>query len=645
MDEDFQDIPISDVTVTFDLREIDGRIGIASGIEYSLPLPLSIYAIWVGGAGIPVGVADLGGVPSPPPYRDCFQVLLATDQRSMWGRKCPHCKSYWRTVAPGLASNCTCCYCGKRSGPHECLSDAQQAYVDVCCDFREHVLEQKNQGRYKAITHELLAMASEAEAGDPAARPEFFIEKQRQNRFTCEACGNVNDILGRFAYCSSCGTRNDSAILRDDLDKLKAHLQADGNATTALKESVDLFDSVGRNLARQLVAHVPMTKGRRAKWEKANFQQLEVVAGNLKEDFDIDIIGGISAADRAEVELRLHRRHLHAHRGGIVDEKYIADSGDTNVQVGMHVSERKEQILPFIARLRMLGDNFIRGFHAVIPTQEAPIRFHREREAARRKRTENDAKSRESPAGAAQVTDESLPNISDSELDIPDFAKLLPTRTINHPPRILLLYGSLRERSYSRLLTLEAERLLQRFGAETRVFDPRDLPLADSVPTDHPKVAELRALSLWSEGQVWCSPERHGNITGVFKNQVDWLPLELRGVRPTQGRTLAVMQVSGGSQSFNSVNSLRILGRWMRMVTIPNQSSVPKAYEEFDEDGRMKPSPLYDRVVDVMEELVKFTLMLRGSTDYLTDRYSERKERADKERLADLAFLSGAATN
>ena len=195
------------------------------------------------------------------------------------------------------------------------------------------------------------------------------------------------------------------------------------------------------------------------------------------------------------------------------------------------------------------------------------------------------------------------------------------------PVRILLLYGSLRKRSYSRLLVEEAARLLRHFGAEAKIFDPRGLPLVDEVDgNDHPKVKELRELSIWSEGQVWCSPERHGTITGVIKTQIDHLPLEMGGIRPTQGRTLAVMQVSGGSQSFNSVNQLRQLGRWMRMFTIPNQSSVAKAFEEFDEEGRMKPSSYYDRVVDVMEELVKFTLLLRGRADYLVNRYSERVE-------------------
>jgi arsenic resistance protein ArsH len=221
-----------------------------------------------------------------------------------------------------------------------------------------------------------------------------------------------------------------------------------------------------------------------------------------------------------------------------------------------------------------------------------------------------------------------LPNIPTQQFDVPSMEKLAAIEANDHPPRILLLYGSLRERSFSRFAIEEAARILEKMGAEVKIFNPRELPMAGSAPDSHPKVQELRALSMWSEGQVWCSPERHGAITAVMKNQIDWIPLEHGAMRPSQGRTLAVMQVCGGSQSFNTVNTLRLLGRWMRMFTIPNQSSVAKAYEEFDDAGRMKPSAYYDRIVDVMEELVKFTLLLRGRIDYMTDRYSERKQRA-----------------
>jgi arsenical resistance protein ArsH len=200
-----------------------------------------------------------------------------------------------------------------------------------------------------------------------------------------------------------------------------------------------------------------------------------------------------------------------------------------------------------------------------------------------------------------------------------------------HPPRILFLYGSLRERSYSRLLAEEAARIMEGLGAEVRFFDPRELPIYGSVSETHPKVQELRELSQWSEGQVWSSPELHGQVSGIMKNQIDWIPLSIGAVRPTQGRTLAVMQVSGGSQSFNAVNTLRLLGRWMRMFTIPNQSSVAKAYQEFNEDGTMKDSDYRDRVIDVMEELYKFTLLLRDKVDYLCDRHSERKALAVKQ--------------
>ena len=221
---------------------------------------------------------------------------------------------------------------------------------------------------------------------------------------------------------------------------------------------------------------------------------------------------------------------------------------------------------------------------------------------------------------------ENFPALHEDSFREIDREALFSPKLSTHAPRILLLHGSLRERSYSRLLNEEAARILRRFGCETRSFDPAGLPFADGAEESHPKVKELRELVIWSEGMVWCSPERHGAVSGVMKSQIDWIPLSLGGVRPTQGKTLAVMQVCGGSQSFNAVNQLRILGRWMRLITIPNQSSVAKAFLEFGEDGRMKPSPYYDRVVDVMEELVKFTLLTRDWADYLVDRYSERKE-------------------
>jgi arsenical resistance protein ArsH len=232
------------------------------------------------------------------------------------------------------------------------------------------------------------------------------------------------------------------------------------------------------------------------------------------------------------------------------------------------------------------------------------------------------------------------PNIDDALLPGIDRDRLFAQPASSHPPRILILYGSLRARSFSRLAAEEAGRILTRLGAEVRFFNPSGLPLVDQPGADMTKVTELWDLAAWCEGMVWSSPERHGAMTGLMKTQVDWIPLSMGAVRPTQGKTLAVMQVSGGSQSFNAVGQMRILGRWMRMLTIPNQSSIPKAFQEFDEAGRMRPSPLYDRIVDVMEELVKFTLLTRDRAGYLVDRYSERKESA--EALAKRVNLSAA---
>ena len=222
-----------------------------------------------------------------------------------------------------------------------------------------------------------------------------------------------------------------------------------------------------------------------------------------------------------------------------------------------------------------------------------------------------------------------LPNIDPNNIQPIDIESLVGINDPRHPPKILVLYGSLRSRSFSKLAAVEASRLLRWYGCEVKMFDPSGLPLPDDADTEHPKVQELRELAQWSEGMLWVSPERHGSMTSIMKAQIDWIPLSLGGVRPTQGKTLAVMQVSGGSQSFNTVNQLRILGRWMRMITIPNQSSIPKAFLEFNDDNRMDMSPLYLRLVDVCEELVKFTWLTRGRSEYLTDRYSERVESAE----------------
>ena len=241
-------------------------------------------------------------------------------------------------------------------------------------------------------------------------------------------------------------------------------------------------------------------------------------------------------------------------------------------------------------------------------------------------------------ASAAQLGTD-FPALATESFQTIDPNQLKTPLRSSHAPRILMLYGSLRERSYSKLLTLEAARLLEAMGAEVRIFNPEGLPQPDAAPTEHPKVKELRDLVRWCEGMVWTSPERHGAMTGIMKSQIDWIPLSEGAIRPTQGKTLAVMQVCGGSQSFNAVNQLRVLGRWMRLLTIPNQSSVAKAYEEFEENGRMKPSSFYDRVVDVMEELMKFTLLTRDIAPYLVDRYSERKEDMEKKHAQTLTRL------
>ena len=200
---------------------------------------------------------------------------------------------------------------------------------------------------------------------------------------------------------------------------------------------------------------------------------------------------------------------------------------------------------------------------------------------------------------------------------------------MTNQPKILVQYGSLRSTSFSRKLAEEVARFLTEFGADVRIADP-NLPLYNEEMRDDPKVQEYMELVDWADGFAWVSPELHGTIAAVMKNQVDWMQLSNGATRPTQGKTLALFQVEGGSQSFNTVNLMRQMGRWMRMFTIPNQSSIPKAYQEFNEDGQLNDSPFRNRVIDVVEELVKFTELTKDKIDWLTDRYSERVESGEE---------------
>lgn len=386
MDEDFCDIPISDVLVTCRVVSENGTTRYSAGIEYTEALPLSVYCIWATESGVPMGVADFEDIngTKPPPY-GCFQVLVPTDQRAMWGRKCPKCSGYWRTNTPAFAASTVCCYCGSHFAAHECLSDAQLAYVREACSFYMEVLEQNKDGFYKVSTRTLLELG--IERGMPTARPEFFVERSKQTKFTCTSCGNLDDILGRYGFCSSCGTRNDAALLELDISALRNAVNSGGiSPATALKEAVDGFDVIGRNIARLLCKLVPMTARRRAQWQRSNFAQLDEVTNGLGSHFDIDLFRGIAESERAFARRMFHRRHLYTHRGGIADQKYLSESGDTGVEEGQLLKENQEDLHRLFGSVARMGRNLLIGFHELFPPNEAPIIRYRESKASMGKR-------------------------------------------------------------------------------------------------------------------------------------------------------------------------------------------------------------------------------------------------------------------
>lgn len=342
-----------------------------------------MYGLWCLPQAIPMAVFNPGWPNQDErPHPDCINIMLGSDQRAMWGRKCPRCSGYWRTAAPGLIAKAVCPYCGEHLEPHECLSDAHMAYVEACCALLRQVMNQDEDGSFSIGVKELIEQVHKD--GDMPAPPEFFVEVTRQTRFTCDACGTRNDILGRFGYCSTCGTRNDFAMLLADIEAIRAGVNAGGNTVTALKEAVDAFDSFGRNYARQFMAHIMMTPARKTKWGRSNFAQIETVAKNLKDDFDIDILRRIDPAHVEQAKRMFHRRHLHAHRGGIVDQMYLDESGDTTVQLGHLLRETREDVIGVTQAIAKMGKNLHEGFHSIFPVHQRPIDIHAEQQAKSR---------------------------------------------------------------------------------------------------------------------------------------------------------------------------------------------------------------------------------------------------------------------
>lgn len=326
-----------------------------------------------------MGVFSPGWPQQERPHPDCLNIMLGSDQRAMWGRKCPACSGYWRTAGPGLIAKTVCPYCGERLAPHQCLSDAQIAYVEACCVLFHQAMSQNKDATYSIGVKELIEQVHRDENG--AAPPEFFVEVARQTRFACDACGTQNDILGRFGYCSTCGTRNDLTMLTSDIETIRTSLGSGGSMVSSLKEAVDSFDSIGRNYARQLVKHVRMTPTRKAKWERMNFAQVETVSKELMADFDIDLLKRIDPAHVDQAKRMFYRRHLHAHRGGVVDQIYLDESGDTSVQLGHLLRETREDVIGVTQAIIKMAKNLHDGFHSIVPLHEQPIKLRTEEKA------------------------------------------------------------------------------------------------------------------------------------------------------------------------------------------------------------------------------------------------------------------------
>jgi len=380
---EFEEIAHTGGQVTFHVvTQPNGRRSYQVGWQHCRPVAAAIIAVYALPMGIPVSTINLGGIGqpwNPPPVPGCFPVFIGSDSEGKFGHQCPACSGYWR----GEAWPSTCPYCGIRAQGHEFLTNAQRLYIQQYCRRLADALEANEDGDH-VIDMDAVADAVGKEAEKP---PFYYAEISQQNKFTCNECGAFNDILGRFGYCSRCGTRNDLQELEGvTIPRLRDRINAGGPYEDCARDAVAAFDSFAGQYARQLVQHVPLTPARRALFDGMRFHNLRIVADKFKVAFDIDILKGIKEEDIDFASLLFHRRHVYEHNGGEADEKYIVDSGDTSVRPKQALHETQESAHRLAGLVVKMAGKLHHGFHEIFPPEQAAITDFAKRRAPMRGR-------------------------------------------------------------------------------------------------------------------------------------------------------------------------------------------------------------------------------------------------------------------
>jgi len=363
------------LTVTVSTIE-GGKKAYQIGVRNSAPTPAGWTMLYADSDGNPLSFVPIGGLSDDtgPKSAPGILVILGSDIETLYGHECPRCHEYWRTDGFPARWATTCPYCGLQAAPHYFLTKGQRNYITECCKLVLEAMDGAD-GEHEV---DLDAVADTVAKG--SEKPKFYYANQAQQyRYKCEACGSRQDILGTYGFCSSCGTRNDAAVVRARLDGILERLAAGENPVSALKDAVAEFDSASRAIAKRLAAMVMMKPGRKTELERKVFHNPKKRAEELRQWFDIDIFKGMKPQQVSLVVKMFARRHVHEHNGGEADQKYIDDTGDTSVKVKQSLRESREEVQQFVPLVGQMVENFHAQFHEIFPPNPKPISYHRPR--------------------------------------------------------------------------------------------------------------------------------------------------------------------------------------------------------------------------------------------------------------------------